>query len=59
MNVAVVVATYNERDNIAGLVAAILGHPGYRVIVVDDNSPDGTGAACRRARGRCSRNVCR
>jgi DNA-binding SARP family transcriptional activator len=43
VNAAVVVATYNERENLAGLVTAILGHPGYRVIVVDDNSPDGTG----------------
>jgi dolichol-phosphate mannosyltransferase len=43
MNAVVVVATYNERDNLAGLVNAILRHPGYRVIVVDDNSPDGTG----------------
>jgi dolichol-phosphate mannosyltransferase len=43
VNAAVVVATYNERDNIAGLVTAILREPGYRVIVVDDNSPDGTG----------------
>jgi dolichol-phosphate mannosyltransferase len=43
VNAAVVVATYNERENLAGLVAAILRHPGYRVIVVDDNSPDGTG----------------
>jgi dolichol-phosphate mannosyltransferase len=43
MNAAVVVATYNERENLAGLVTAILRHPGYRVIVVDDNSPDGTG----------------
>ena len=43
MNAAVVVATYNERENLAGLVAAILRHPGYRVIIVDDNSPDGTG----------------
>ena len=43
MNVSVVIATYNERENLAGLVAAVLGHPGYRVIIVDDNSPDGTG----------------
>ena len=43
MNVAVVIATYNERENIAELVTAILQHPGYRVFVVDDNSPDGTG----------------
>ena len=44
MNVAVVVATYNERDNLSDLAAAILHHPGYRLIIVDDNSPDGTGA---------------
>jgi dolichol-phosphate mannosyltransferase len=44
MNAAVVIATYNERDNLGELVAAILDRPGYRVIVVDDNSPDGTGA---------------
>jgi dolichol-phosphate mannosyltransferase len=44
MNVAVVIATYNERDNLPGLAAAILQQPGYRIIVVDDDSPDGTGA---------------
>src|SRR6185312_11959502 len=43
MSAAVVVATYNERENLPGLVAAILQHPEYRVIIVDDNSPDGTG----------------
>jgi dolichol-phosphate mannosyltransferase len=45
MNAAVVIATYNERENLSGLVSAILQHPGYRVIVVDDASPDGTGKA--------------
>ena len=44
MNAAVVIATYNERDNLNGLVTAILQLVGYRVIVVDDDSPDGTGA---------------
>ncbi|HKY19598.1 MAG TPA: polyprenol monophosphomannose synthase [Vicinamibacterales bacterium] len=44
MNAAVVIATYNERENLAGLVASIIEYPGYRVIVVDDDSPDGTGA---------------
>ena len=41
---AVVIPTYNERENIGTLVESILGlglDP--RVIVVDDNSPDGTG----------------
>jgi dolichol-phosphate mannosyltransferase len=43
MNAAVVVATYNERENLPELVTEILKNPGYRIIVVDDNSPDGTG----------------
>ncbi|NLE75322.1 MAG: polyprenol monophosphomannose synthase [Chloroflexi bacterium] len=43
--VAVIIPTYNERENIAPLVTEILalGLPGY-IVVVDDNSPDGTGA---------------
>jgi dolichol-phosphate mannosyltransferase len=44
MNAAVVIATYNERENLDGLVAAVLQHAGVRIIVVDDDSPDGTGA---------------
>ena len=44
MNAAVVIATYNERENLDALITAILQNPGYRVIVVDDDSPDGTGA---------------
>lgn len=41
--VTVVVPTYNERDNLAEIVGAVRRH-GYRVLVVDDGSPDGTGA---------------
>jgi dolichol-phosphate mannosyltransferase len=44
MRVAVVIATYNERENLPELTDQILQHAGYRIIVVDDNSPDGTGA---------------
>lgn len=43
MNAAVVLATYNERENLSELVVEILNQPGYRIIVVDDDSPDGTG----------------
>jgi dolichol-phosphate mannosyltransferase len=43
MNVLVVVPTYNERDNLPLLVRGVLAHPGYRMLVVDDGSPDGTG----------------
>lgn len=42
---AVVIPTYNEKENIERLVGEILALPlDARVIVVDDNSPDGTGA---------------
>jgi dolichol-phosphate mannosyltransferase len=41
-SVAVVIPTYNERENLEEFVNAVRRH-GYRVLVVDDNSPDGTG----------------
>jgi len=44
MNVLIVTPTYNERDNLPLLIAGILAHDGARVLVVDDGSPDGTGA---------------
>lgn len=44
MNAVIVIATYNERENLGALASAILQHDGYRIIVVDDDSPDGTGA---------------
>ena len=44
MRALVIVPTYNERDNIAPLVARLLEHDGVNVLVVDDASPDGTGA---------------
>ena len=44
MKAMVVVPTYNERDNIERLVADILTQDeGIEVLVVDDDSPDGTG----------------
>lgn len=42
----VVLPTYNEIGNLVAIVEAILGQPGIdAVVVVDDGSPDGTGAA--------------
>jgi len=40
----VIIPTYNERANIPVLVAGLMKHANVRVLVVDDNSPDGTGA---------------
>jgi dolichol-phosphate mannosyltransferase len=43
-SVVVVVPTYNERPNLEALVRAVLAQDArYRLIIVDDNSPDGTG----------------
>lgn len=44
MNALVVVPTYNERENLPLLVQGVLAHEGFRILVVDDGSPDGTGA---------------
>jgi dolichol-phosphate mannosyltransferase len=43
--ITVVVPTYNEAENLAELVSVLilLGRPELDILVVDDNSPDGTG----------------
>ncbi|MDP7010527.1 MAG: polyprenol monophosphomannose synthase [Verrucomicrobiota bacterium] len=41
-NTLIIVPTYNERDNLPGIVEA-LGNLPVDMLVVDDNSPDGTG----------------
>ena len=43
MNALVVVPTYNERANLPLLVPQVLSHEGFRMLIVDDASPDGTG----------------
>lgn len=41
----VLIPTYNERENLAAIVAATLqASPGLEVLIIDDASPDGTGA---------------
>jgi dolichol-phosphate mannosyltransferase len=56
--ILIITPTYNERDNLAELVSSVLATvPGANLLVVDDASPDGTGAlgdelAARDARVR-------
>lgn len=45
--VVVCVPTYNEADNIARMAASVTAH-GYRMLVIDDRSPDGTGQIADR-----------
>jgi dolichol-phosphate mannosyltransferase len=45
----ITVATYNEIENLPRLVEEIFRHaPDADLLVIDDNSPDGTGAWCDR-----------
>lgn len=48
--VVVVLPTYNEADNLPAIVAALLALslPNLKIVVVDDASPDGTGAIADR-----------
>ena len=49
MQVSVIVPTYNEKENIESLTTQLLALPtSVRIIVVDDNSPDGTGEIADR-----------
>jgi dolichol-phosphate mannosyltransferase len=42
--VLVIIPTYNERENLPGILAEVRQiNPGVDILVVDDNSPDGTG----------------
>ena len=45
MSLAVIIPTYNEKDNLPKIVTRILTLPidDLRVLIIDDNSPDGTG----------------
>jgi dolichol-phosphate mannosyltransferase len=46
--ILIIIPTYNERDNITLLVPEIRDSlPGAHILVVDDASPDGTGAAVK------------
>lgn len=42
----VIIPTYNEKENIANIIDVVLGLEGHQfdILVIDDNSPDGTGA---------------
>ena len=43
MKTLIISPTYNESKNIESLVEQVLGpNPNYHLLVVDDNSPDGT-----------------
>lgn len=50
MNIKIVIPTYNEAENLPKMVASLLalGMENLSILVVEDNSPDGTGAIADR-----------
>lgn len=48
MSTLVVIPTFNERDNLPTLVREVMRLDGFSVLVVDDQSPDGTGEVADR-----------
>lgn len=41
----VLIPTYNEKENIAAIIHAVFELPRqFHILIIDDNSPDGTGA---------------
>ena len=49
LDIVVVTPTYNER-RICRFSRRASGHPGFRMLVVDDASPDGTGEVAKNSR---------
>jgi dolichol-phosphate mannosyltransferase len=58
IEISVIVPTFNERDNLEeliGRISAALGATSWEIIVVDDDSPDGTHAQARALSSRDGR----
>ena len=54
MKVLVIIPTYNERENLVELLGRIFAQPvpDIHVLIVDDNSPDGTGDLAEELKGK-------
>ncbi|MAJ43989.1 MAG: dolichyl-phosphate beta-D-mannosyltransferase [Candidatus Marinimicrobia bacterium] len=49
MKILIISPTYNEKENILELLSQIWNiNPNYDVLIIDDNSPDGTGSIVKR-----------
>jgi len=55
-SVTIIIPTYNEKNNISILIEKIFKlYPDFNIIIVDDNSPDGTGVIIDRLAKKDSR----
>lgn len=57
MTTLIVVPTYNEAENLTTLADRLLSRPEQSLLIVDDNSPDGTGQIAERLAERWTGRV--
>ncbi|MBD0332203.1 MAG: polyprenol monophosphomannose synthase [Chitinophagaceae bacterium] len=58
MEKLVIIPTYNERENIEAILTAIYNlHQNFHVLIVDDNSPDGTADIVRQIKSQFQNTV--
>lgn len=51
--ILVIIPTYNEKENILQMIDKVMAYSrGYHLLVVDDNSPDGTAGLVRERQGK-------
>ncbi len=56
MKPIVVIPTYNENDNVKNIIEAVMkAEPRISVLIVDDNSPDGTAAIVKEMMKTCDK----
>lgn len=53
----VIIPTYNEKENVSSIIDAVLNLPATEVLVVDDNSPDGTASIVIEKQKRANRRL--
>lgn len=55
MKKLIIIPTYNERENISKMISKVMSLEGdYHLLIVDDGSPDGTGAIVKARQGEFS-----
>ncbi|MGM9759898.1 MAG: polyprenol monophosphomannose synthase [Parabacteroides sp.] len=51
----VIIPTYNEKENIENIIRAVMGlEKEFHILIIDDGSPDGTGAIVKRLQSEFS-----
>ncbi len=53
----VVIPTYNEKENIEPIIRKVFSLGDFHILVVEDNSPDGTAEIVKNLQQECAENL--